>query len=701
MDQYPANPVILSKNNRHLGVCGLVALSTILLAALIASAQDLEKAFATLQNAKPEVVIAALDSDDVSAREFALAQIARENKSDELTRAAVAAVASVKRPGVRAQLIAVLAERGDASAVPAVRAALKDADPTVRVAAAQACSLFKDEKAAPALFAMLGGEQDEAAREALRRIPGKAIDARLVKQVRKGTGEERVKALELLSARRYSGVFDLALDKELFVAGDPALAKAAAGVIRVYAPSGDFARLLAFALSLPVPSADLLAGALSTALDETPDRTESERRVGEALATCGPERAPLLTGLLAASQGDEALAVLSKRLESPELDTRKDALRNLGKWNGTAALVPMVLAARRERDAGAQTLAWRAVLDVVRRSEKAEYLGQPVSAIQQAVWYAPRREERVAALQALPLFHPKAPEVEWLLAKVEAECPDLAEEAQRVKASLIPPLACAESFDVGVAAYSFRKVTAFEAIEKTQACGGNVIEFFLWQKLSPEHPDVILNQDLSEGDLAALKAKLQACGVRAVSAYFNNAVFQDPAQTETKLRKVFAFAQKLGLRGLTGEPPVEQLDLVEKMVKETGLRFCFHNHPKNPAKPEYKNWDPVYLSGLMANRDPRMGFSLDTGHIGRSGLDAVETVKLLKGRVLSVHLKDVKEATRESIDVPYGQGICNIAGILAELKKQGFSGHAVVEYENITDHEMDDVKFCLAFIRSH
>lgn len=266
---------------------------------------------------------------------------------------------------------------------------------------------------------------------------------------------------------------------------------------------------------------------------------------------------------------------------------------------------------------------------------------------------------------------------------------------------LLISAARAQNFDVGVATYSFRNLTAFEAIEKTKACGGDVIEFFLWQKLSPEHPDVILNQDLSDENLAALKAKLQASGVKAVSAYFNNAAFQDKAKAEANVRKLFAFAQKLGLRGLTGEPPADQLDLVEKMVKETGLQFCFHNHPKNPAKPEYKNWDPVYLASLMANRDPRMGFSLDTGHVSRSGLDAVEAVRLLGPRVLSLHLKDVKEPKKESIDVPYGQGIGNIAGVLAELKKQGFKGHVAVEYENITDHVMNDVKFCLDFIRSH
>ena len=261
--------------------------------------------------------------------------------------------------------------------------------------------------------------------------------------------------------------------------------------------------------------------------------------------------------------------------------------------------------------------------------------------------------------------------------------------------------AAAGAFDAGVAAYSFRNLTAFEAVEKTQACGGEVIEFFLWQKLSPEHPDVVLNQNLSDAQLAALKAKLQSARVRAVNAYFNNVVFQDKANVEANVRKLFEFARKLGLRGLTGEPPADQLDLVEKMVKEYDIRLCFHNHPKDPAKPGYRNWDPGYLLSLMENRDPRMGFSLDTGHISRSGLDPVEAVRRFGPRVLSVHLKDVMEAKKESIDVPYGQGIGKMSGVLAELKKSGFNGHVAVEYENITEHVLDDVRFCLDFIRSH
>ncbi len=410
------------------------------LLATLGLTQDLNSVYAKLQGARPEVIVAALACGDVFTRELALAQIARENRSPELTQAAADAVDKMCPPEVKAQLIAVLAERGDVSVAPVVRKALKDADPSVRAAAAEACGMLKDNKASDRLFEMLEGEQGEVAREALRRIPDRAIDARLVKVLRKGEGAKRVMALDLLAARRYVELFPLVLDKRLFAAGDAALAKAAAGAVRMYAPAGSFGQILTFTLSLPAPSAELLAGTLAVTLDEAEDKSACERLTEKALASCDASYAPLLTGLLAASQGADALRVLSGRLDSRDLEVRKDAIRNLGKWTSEAALVALVLAAKSERDAGAQTLAWRAVVDTVSRLDTAGDFYQPVSAIQQAVWCAPRREEQVAALQALPRYHPKSLEVEWLLAKIEKERPALADEAKRVKDELVPPI---------------------------------------------------------------------------------------------------------------------------------------------------------------------------------------------------------------------------------------------------------------------
>lgn len=263
-------------------------------------------------------------------------------------------------------------------------------------------------------------------------------------------------------------------------------------------------------------------------------------------------------------------------------------------------------------------------------------------------------------------------------------------------AAVLLAAARAQAFEAGVSAYSFRQGTAYEAIEKAKACGAEVIELFLWQKLSPEHPEVILNQNLSDEHIAALKAKLQASGIRAVNAYFS-----DIGKTGEDTRKLFAFAKKLGLRGLTGEPPADRFDLVERLVKEYDIQLCFHNHAKNPDKPEYRNWDPVYLMGLMEGRDPRMGFSVDTGHIYRSGMDPVAYLQTVKGRIHSVHLKDVKEAKNGSPDLIYGQGVGNIPAVLDELKKQGFKGHVGVEFDVVSPQVDADVKTCLAMILKH
>jgi len=254
-------------------------------------------------------------------------------------------------------------------------------------------------------------------------------------------------------------------------------------------------------------------------------------------------------------------------------------------------------------------------------------------------------------------------------------------------------------FTIGCAAYTFRQGTAFEAIDKTKACGGTVIEFFAWQKLSPETGDVKLDENLSDEHIKLLKAKLDAAGIKAVNCYVNNAHFPAGSKDESGPRKVFEFARKLGLRGLTGEPPEDQLDVVEKLAKEYNVQFNIHHHRKDAKKPNYRNWDPDYLLSLVKNRDRRIGVCVDTGHLVRSNIKPADAIKTLGNRVLSVHLKDPEDWKPNAEDQPYGRGVADIKGVLLELKRVGFKGHIAVEYETQSDHLLDDVKQCIEFVR--
>ncbi len=256
-------------------------------------------------------------------------------------------------------------------------------------------------------------------------------------------------------------------------------------------------------------------------------------------------------------------------------------------------------------------------------------------------------------------------------------------------------------FPLGCQAYTFNRYTAFEAIEKAHQAGGKTIEFFLWQKFSPDHPNVELNALLPDNLIEELKAKLKKENVVATSAYFGNAAFEKktPEEQEAALRKVFEFAKKMKFVALTGEPPASGFDLVEKLCKEYDIRFCLHNHRKDDNKPDYKNWDPNYTASVMKNRDKRMGFCLDTGHLIRSGLKSVDALKILQGRVFSLHLKDPITQTGE--DTIFGEGVGEVKEVLQELRRQKFDGFISIEYENNWTNSVPDVKRCVEFVRKN
>ena len=103
---------------------------------------------------------------------------------------------------------------------------------------------------------------------------------------------------------------------------------------------------------------------------------------------------------------------------------------------------------------------------------------------------------------------------------------------------------------------------------------------------------------------------------------------------------------------------------------------------------------------LVKDRDPRIGACADTGHWMRSDLKPVDCLRILKGRVLSSHLKDLNGFGKGVHDVPYGTGAADMPAILAELKAQGFSGPASIEYEHNWDNSLPEVTKCIDYIKA-
>ena len=250
-------------------------------------------------------------------------------------------------------------------------------------------------------------------------------------------------------------------------------------------------------------------------------------------------------------------------------------------------------------------------------------------------------------------------------------------------------------FAIGCQAWTFNHFSVMEAIDKTAAAGGKVIEFYPGQKFSPEHPDQKWDHNASDEMIAAVQERLQKDGIRAV----NYGVVGIP-NNEADARKIFEFAKKLGLYGITTES-VESIDIIEKLVKEYDIHVGFHDHPKRPNNPSYKMWDPNYVLSVVKDRDERIGSCADTGHWVRSGLNPVDCLKILKGRIISSHLKDLNEMTPDAHDVPYGTGVSDVPAILNELKRQHFTGNISVEYEYKMENNLPEVSQCVGFVRGY
>ena len=265
--------------------------------------------------------------------------------------------------------------------------------------------------------------------------------------------------------------------------------------------------------------------------------------------------------------------------------------------------------------------------------------------------------------------------------------------ALTLHANPIPPSARIGGVAIGCQAYSFNRFTVFEAIEKTEQTGSKVIEFYPGQALSPDQRNVKWDHNASDEVIALVKAKLEKHDLRAV----NYGVVGIP-NNEAEARKIFEFAKKMNLYGITTES-TESIDLIEKLVKEYDIRVGYHNHPRQDNNPNYKVWDPNYILALVKDRDRRVGSCADIGHWQTSGLNPVECLKILDGHIISMHGKERPKLGPGQHDVPFGSGGTDMGGVLAELKRQHFVGNISIEYEYNWDNSVPEIAQCVGFVR--
>lgn len=232
-------------------------------------------------------------------------------------------------------------------------------------------------------------------------------------------------------------------------------------------------------------------------------------------------------------------------------------------------------------------------------------------------------------------------------------------------------------------AWTFREMSAFETLDTVRGLGVRYIQFFPGQRFSKEKPDAKLDHNMSPELIAELKAKLAETRIRPV-CYGVVGFGSDAAGA----RKVFEWAKIMGIRTIVSEPAEETVPMLDKLAQEYKIKVAIHDHPK----PSHY-WNPDTVLKVCQGRSDHIGACADTGHWFRSGLNPVECLKKLEGKIIDMHFKDLNEAKQ---DAPWGTGLCNARAMLEEVKRQGARPTISIEYEHGSGPELlANVKKCV------
>lgn len=264
--------------------------------------------------------------------------------------------------------------------------------------------------------------------------------------------------------------------------------------------------------------------------------------------------------------------------------------------------------------------------------------------------------------------------------------------ATALQAEPIPESLRQNGWFIGAQAYTYKEFTTFEAIAKTKEAGGNMIEIYPGQKMKP-NSDVKIHHTMAEEAMVELLAECKRQGVHAV----NYGVIG--ANNAEEVNKIMAFAKRLGLYAVCTES-TEQIVAWEKAAIETDVKVAFHEHGGSMSDPKYKVWHPLYILGVVESRDKRVGACADLGHWCTSNLKPVECLRILDGRIVSVHLKD-KEKLGQAPVVTVGTGVVDVKACLDELKRQKFDGHISIEHENHWKESVPHVKAAIDFVKAN
>lgn len=310
----------------------------------------------------------------------------------------------------RVAILDLLAQRGDAAALPAILEAMQDADEKVRVAAISAAGPAGDERAVTPLTAALtgkSGSESLAARRALLRVPGQAATAAIAKAMTGADSATKVILLGILAGRDSRGQLQAILAASR--SEDSKVSAAALSTVGKVARAEDLPLLCELLVGAGSSRARGAAEkALAGACERIGNGNKCVATIAPAIKGAKGDARVSLYRVLAGIGNRTAFEVVRGGLGDADDSVKDAALRGLAAWPDDTPAKDLLKVARETQSEIHHALALRAYVRMI-EVRKSRPVDETLAMCQTALEIARRPDEKREVLRAVGgISSPKA-----------------------------------------------------------------------------------------------------------------------------------------------------------------------------------------------------------------------------------------------------------------------------------------------------
>jgi HEAT repeat protein len=311
-------------------------------------------------------VVNAIKSDDREMQTVAIGLIREVPGSEIINQAALVFTGLPKTAQI--QMISAFADRRDKAALAVVSEAVADDDQSVRVAALAALGSLGEAKTVDLLAATAlskRGDELDAARTSLARMPGEDIDAAVLDAIRKSEGRRKAEFVRTAGARNIDGATSLLISTAQD--DDRSVRIESIKALKVVAKPGDLPELLRLLVEVQSDAERREAlQSVSAVAHKIPDKNKQAEAALAALPTAKDAAAKGVMLQLLGRIGDAgALPVLRESLADKDVQIRTAAIRGLTEWPDSEPADALLAVARNAGDEVEKVLALRGYIRLI------------------------------------------------------------------------------------------------------------------------------------------------------------------------------------------------------------------------------------------------------------------------------------------------------------------------------------------------